>query len=673
MIGKTAWKLAVVGVVGLLCAALGAWPHGRLAVQGEPPGGAHDRTIFVAGKMTDVERIAFTATLAAANHPGVILFDDVGLRGQIARFVEGFGTGDVIPAGIIDRQNLESQLQRPVSGMTTVHRGRPIDLWQTHFPKAERVVICAAEPRRLLLHSAALAAAAHAPLFVLHSDEDAKDLSDRLRAWQTREVLAVGTTAEAGGVETITHYSDEEQVFAATIDQLARRGPVKTLVVANPADSGLSTIAPWIAAQKHAALLLTNDAGNDVNELVTAAIRQPALRQADNLLIVASRQFIPVEKRPNPLAGKDADIELEPLTPAGPTPFEFATGRLLDDIPAVALQLARQRLLKPGGPRKALVASNPGGGLPLLETVSRHSALELRNRGFDTFAMFGTGVNKDEVRRRLPDCDLFLWEGHHATLVKEYGFLEWDEPLKPSLVVLQSCLALTEEKALPVQRRGAIAVVGSSTRTYSASGGAFALAFLDALLYDEQTVGGALRQSKNFLLCYQLLKEKRLGPNVKLAGANLRASWAFTLWGDPTLKFPLPERDPAALAEVTHDVKTVSYRPGDDNAKFQTVILEVPQQAYDKVNSGKFTATMRPNTRLAGLLRGSDDGQQLVPFLFAEVALPMHDGETPYLKSRVPDDHWVFSWDARRRVGYLLLTPRAKDVGEIRFLVEWKS
>src|SRR5262249_22702632 len=160
---------------------------------------------------------------------------------------------------------------------------------------------------------------------------------------------------------------------------------------------------------------------------------------ADHLLILADRTAIPMEKRGNPLVGKDAEIEMEPLTPTGAAPFEFATGRIFgEEYGMVALQLARQRLLKPGGPKKALVVSNPGGGLPLLETLSRHSALELKNRGFNTTNLFGRDVTKEEVRRRLPEADLFLWEGHHATLVKDYEFLDWNEPLKPSLVFLQS-------------------------------------------------------------------------------------------------------------------------------------------------------------------------------------------------------------------------------------------
>ena len=92
---------------------------------------------------------------------------------------------------------------------------------------------------------------------------------------------------------------------------------------------------------------------------------------------------------------------------------------------------------------------------------------------------------------------------------------DWDEPTAPSFVFLQSCLALTEEKAQPLLRRGAVGVVGSPVRTYSASGGACSLAFFDALLYDDQSLGGGLRQAKNFLLAYALLKEKRLGKDAK--------------------------------------------------------------------------------------------------------------------------------------------------------------
>ena len=242
---------------------------------------------------------------------------------------------------------------------------------------------------------------------------------------------------------------------------------------------------------------------------------------------------------------------------------------------------------------------------------------------------------------------------------------EWTEPTKPSLVFLQSCLALSEGKAQPFLERGAVALIGTSTRTYSASGGAFALAFFNALLYDRQTVGGSLRQAKNFLLAYSLLKEKRLGKNAKLTGANLRSSWAFSLWGDPTLKLPMPELPENHLPGVRHEVHG------------HTITVSLPETRYRKAISNQYQAEMSPNGRLAGLITPDEDEENvkhLVPFIFAEVHLPKTPaGKTPHLQSHLPGSRWVFNWDSRRKCGYLLLMPRAKDQDEIRFHVDWEE
>src|SRR5262249_10079147 len=158
---------------------------------------------------------------------------------------------------------------------------------------------------------------------------------------------------------------------------------------ANPADDedglgGMASLAPWIALQKRAALLLTNAAGDNVEATVNAALRDPSLHNADTLLLVAGLKAIPTLKRPNPSPGdNDVEIEMEPCTAAGSEPCAFATGRLFhEDLAVVPLMLARERLLSQDGPRRALVASNPGGSLPLLETFSRNTILELRNAGY---------------------------------------------------------------------------------------------------------------------------------------------------------------------------------------------------------------------------------------------------------------------------------------------------
>jgi hypothetical protein len=329
----------------------------------------------------------------------------------------------------------------------------------------------------------------------------------------------------------------------------------------------------------------------------------------------------------------------------------------------VVHQLARQRLVaETRGPRKAMVASDPGGALPLLETFSRNTAKELHNTGYETTTRFGQDLSKDELRQLMPEQDLFLWEGHHNTLIKEYALPEWDEPLPGSLIFLQSCLALMEAKAQPLIQRGAIGVVGSSTRTYSGSGGACSLAFFDGLLYEHQSLGGALRQAKNFLLAYAQLKEKRLGKDAKRSGANLRSAWAFTLWGDPTFRLPRPDKPARSLPAIDHEVQG------------NTIIVTLAPP-HDKVVTAKYQVEMPPNARLAGLLKKDkdEDGQPLVPFVFAEVHLPRAPlGQVPLLTSKLPSSHYVFNWDPRRRCGYLLVTPRARDEKELRFHVSWE-
>jgi hypothetical protein len=255
---------------------------------------------------------------------------------------------------------------------------------------------------------------------------------------------------------------------------------------------------------------------------------------------------------------------------------------------------------------------------------------------------------------------VFLWEGHHATLVKEWGFCEWAEAVPP-FVFLQSCLALMEEKVQPLLDRGAVAVVGTSTRTYSASGGAFSLAYFNAILYEQRTLGEALRQAKNFMQAYIQLKEKRLGADARRTGANHRAAWAFTLWGDPTLKLPpavkSPQRQP-----VRHEVVDGTLR------------VKLPDEKHERIRSEVYRADLSSNARMAGLVRGQrgDSVRPLVPLVFAEVPLLKGpEGRVPRLTSRLPEDHYVFNWDARRRCGYLLALPRARDRDELRFQVRW--
>src|SRR6202011_2797926 len=117
------------------------------------------------------------------------------------------------------------------------------------------------------------------------------------------------------------------------------------------------------------------------------------------------------------------------------------------------------------------------------------------------------------------------------------------------------------------------------------------LAFFNALTYEDQSLGASLRQSKNFLLAYTMLKEKRLGEAATRTGANHRTAWAFTLWGDPTLKLPRPATPENALPHIHSE--TIG----------NTITITLPEELHEKVKTTKYQVKMMPNARLAGLLR----------------------------------------------------------------------
>jgi hypothetical protein len=641
----------------------------------DDPNERRDKDVFLACGLSSESMTVFTAAMAASRHPGVVLIDTPKSSTYTKTFLASFAPERTYLVGSFPEGRSEVEHRLGVKTMPSAQgtHGPPSDLWRMLFPKAERVVVCPSQPRNQFLHAACLAEELGAPLYVLHGTQgELEELQKLLAVWEAKRVYAVGDTLkftrDLANVN-LTRLGNAYEVAREHLKRRSRRGPIRTLVVANPADDrdglgNMAALAPWIAHKKHAALLLTNSAGDNVESIVTEALRDERLHDADTLVLVAGLKAIPMLKRPNPIPGdKDAEIEMEPFTPIGTEPCTFAVGRLFhEDIAAVPLMLARRRLQSASARRRALVASNPGGSLPLLETFSRSTIQELRNAGYQTKTLIGNNLSRDALRRGMTEADVILWEGHHNTLVKEWNMPEWTEPLPPSLVFLQSCLALQDWKAQPLLSRGAVAVIGTSTRTYSGSGGACSLAFFNAILYDDASLGGALRQAKNFLLAYAMLKEKRLGKDAQRTGANLRAAWAFTLWGDPTLKLPKPTAPEAPREPIRREVHG------------STIHLTLPPEPHDRVVSAKFKAQMAPNARLAGLVRkdGDADGRPLVPLIFAEVHLPKApSGTTPVLHSKLPAANYVFNWDARRRCGYLLVEPRSRDTEELKFRVEW--
>jgi hypothetical protein len=642
-------------------------------LSGAPPAPT-GRSAFLAGGLTDEQVVVLAANHAASGHSAPLLLDSANIRPNLRAFLSKYRPDQVTPIGYFQggQEELRRQLGGWIAPVVPWGPEVPEALWKVLFPKAETAIVCPPGPRRLLLQAACLAGTARAPLVVLHGQEkEEAALRQRLTTWGTRKVYAVGATADAlrdlNGMNVVS-LADEQAVSGCRLGLL--KGPVDTLVVANPADfgkgrAGLSNLAPMLAARRRGALLLTSDKGSDASAVIKAALKEPALSRANNLLLVADFRAIPTERRPDPLRGSKDTIDVEVPGAAKDELFTFATGRLFHrDAAVVPLILAREHLLASAtGPRVAVTVGDPDGALSLLETISRNTAKEFRNAGYLTRSLFLRESNPGSLRRLLPEADVFLWEGHASGLYG-WGIARWPEPMRPSLVFLQSCGGLTEQNGLAFLERGAVGVIGSPARTFSATGGAIAMAYFDALLYDRQSVGGAMRQAKNFLLAYARLKEQRLGKGVKREGANVRSAWAYTLWGDPTLQLPRPEPPEDALPNIQTEVN------GD------RITIRLPFETYDKVTTRRYQAVVRPNGRLAGLLTKAegDTKKTLVPLLFTEVHLSDGPaGKVPRLRSRVAADHWVFLWDARLRTGYLLVQPRVRDGDEIRFVVDWEE
>lgn len=656
----------------LLVSAVGLAAPGQPDVAVPPRAAeiARKDTVYLARGLAPENLLVLSAALGARDPSAVLLLDTPGSAVANRHFLNEFRPARIVPVGD-HNGDLDPLLSRLGLRPEEPHYWslRPsLGVWRELFTRADTIVVCPPAPRGLLLQAACLAGTLGAPLHVVQGQPgEAAEFRHLVKRWQISHVYALGDATLPGQARdlAVTKLHDEREIARLHRRLLTAKAPVRTLVIANPHDGKdkASLFAPWIALQRHALLVLTDKDGNDAEARIDEAIRTPGVEKADTLIVAADLDAIPTRKRPNPVKGdKDQQIEMEPATPTGDAPFSFAVGRIYHPDPGVIpLIVSRPRLLeRRTGPRRALMVSNSGGGLPLLEAISRQTVRELHNSGFHTTAYFGKEVNRAEMRRQMPLHDVVVWEGHHNQLIHDWSFPSWEEPLPPGLIFLQSCLMLKEWKIEPLFRRGAVGVIGSSTRTYSASGGATSLAFFDAVIHEDRPLGEALRQSKNFMLAYYLLKQKRLD-DTKKAGASLRAAWAFTLWGDPTVKLPRPEGEPPPYDAV---------RP---RVRGNTIAFELPPRKLDGVRSDKYRAEAFPNSRLAGLLgKEQEAGKTLQPMVFAEVELPnVPDGKKPHLSSKLPARNWVFTWDGRLKRGYLLAVPRSKNPEELSFVYRW--
>src|SRR5262249_20865455 len=140
------------------------------APQGEP---SSQRTVFLAGDLSDEALIVLTSAVAASGESGVVLLDSPKARPYTEAVLKAYGPDKGVPVGTSPNgaPGVKGIAKEALAPPLAWKRGPPEALWKMLFPRAERVVVCPAEPRGLLLQSGCLAGVLRAPLVVLRGQK----------------------------------------------------------------------------------------------------------------------------------------------------------------------------------------------------------------------------------------------------------------------------------------------------------------------------------------------------------------------------------------------------------------------------------------------------------------------------------------------------------------------
>ena len=212
------------------------------------------------------------------------------------------------------------------------------------------------------------------------------------------------------------------------------------------------------------------------------------------------------------------------------------------------------------------------------------------------------------------------------------------------IVIMQSCESLDEPLLWRIDELGGVAVIGSMTPIHRASGSALVNAAATAVLYQGATLGEALRDAQNYLLCLEDLKGRR-GHKEQAKGQRVAVS--FRLWGDPEMRFfpgrlDRPIESPIALQWTAADALSI----------------RVPAHRLPEARSSRYFARMFPGSQAAGMVKGveGDPDRRLTPVY--------------YFRTTVPRD-WPFGLGEVEAVGVEAsrISVRIDPVGRLLYLV----
>ena len=245
---------------------------------------------------------------------------------------------------------------------------------------------------------------------------------------------------------------------------------------------------------------------------------------------------------------------------------------------------------------------------------------------------------------------------------------ESDQPVDPCrldgipLLVLQSCHSL-DDSASYMLKTGAAGIVGSVTNIHSASGSAFVKAFCDGLLYGDGTLGEALRDARNYLLCVNALKGAR---GHSQQSKVERVAYSFHLWGDPEMRLFNGLRSSPILQPVS-----VQFVAPDG------IRISAPRRSLDAVETERYTLRIFPRSQVAGLVKRlkDRDARRVLPIYFFRMPMPPETASLSHgslVRSEDTSPRAVFLVDSFKRFLYVLYFPE-KD-GEVdEFLLQFAA
>jgi hypothetical protein len=471
------------------------------------------------------------------------------------------------------------------------------------WPEPRAAIAAAASDYEWLLRAAAFAGAAGMALLPVDPERppEASALGDwRIETLYTTPGIAAFASPEGAGFRTVAVDSADE-LASALLTRSSERPPT-TVVLANPRDrlgvfspSSLSLLAPLVSALHRAPLLLVGSSNPTRIEREARGFIDRHGLEPTHVILVGDELALGSHRVPDPVLaaggpeaiGGGTEVRVEIFSEIQhERPQGFAVGRMVaEDAARLSVGLARRLHAAPNQKQPVIFLSNADEVFALGEAISRSTVGELRNRRVPVQAYFRDEVTPAVIQKALKGTDFLVWEGHARDLtLEEQGGISATRA--PGLVLLQGCYTLDRSDPYILMERGTEAIVATSAAIYSASGSAFAKAFVDSLLYDGADLGTAVRNARNYLLALTILKRRRGRHDWP---KTLRAALAFALWGDPTLSAELPVREPivppAAWSESNHDL-----------------VLTIPPGRLEEASAGRYRSRPVPRAMLGGLL-----------------------------------------------------------------------